>query len=90
MNPRAGSCRLRLPARRFTALGVLGLVVSLRTTSAIPTIAEDASQARGGSGPQVMATLRNLVIGVLCRAGPVNVAAALHRHARNPHLQLSR
>jgi hypothetical protein len=33
-----------------------------------------------------MATLRNLVIGVLCRAEPVNVAAALHRHARNPHL----
>ena len=31
-----------------------------------------------------MATLRNLVIGELSRAGPVNVAAALRRHARNP------
>jgi hypothetical protein len=28
-----------------------------------------------------MATLRNLVIGVLCRAGPVNVTAALRHHA---------
>jgi hypothetical protein len=40
------------------------------------TFAEDASQVRSGSGPHVMATLRNLAIGVLCRAGPVNVAAA--------------
>jgi hypothetical protein len=31
-----------------------------------------------------MACLRNLVIGVLCRAGPVNVAAALRWHARDP------
>jgi hypothetical protein len=28
-----------------------------------------------------MACLRNLVIGVLCRAGPVNLAAALRHHA---------
>jgi hypothetical protein len=31
-----------------------------------------------------MATLRNLVIGVLSRAGPVNLAAALRHHARDP------
>jgi hypothetical protein len=31
-----------------------------------------------------MATLRNLVIGVLCRTGLVNAAAALRRHARDP------
>jgi len=47
------------------------------------TFAEDASQLRSGSGPHVMATLHNLVIGVLCRTGPVNVAAALHRNARD-------
>ena len=46
--------------------------------------AEDASQVRSGSGPHIMATLRNLVIGVLCRAGPVNVAAELRHHARDP------
>jgi hypothetical protein len=28
--------------------------------------------------------LRDLVIGVLSRAGPVNVAAALRRHTRDP------
>jgi hypothetical protein len=36
-----------------------------------------------------MSSLRNLVIGVLCRTGPVNVAAALRRHARDPHRPLA-
>jgi hypothetical protein len=48
------------------------------------TFAEDGSQVRTGAGPHVMATLRNLVIGVLSRAGPVNLAAALRHHARDP------
>jgi hypothetical protein len=40
------------------------------------TYAEDASQVRTGTAPQVMmASLRNLAIGVLSRAGPVNLAA---------------
>jgi hypothetical protein len=33
------------------------------------TFAEDACKVRTGAGPNVMACLRNLVIGVLCRAG---------------------
>jgi hypothetical protein len=48
------------------------------------TFAEDASQVRTGTGPQVMACLRNLVIGVFSRAGPVNLAALLRHHARDP------
>jgi predicted transposase YbfD/YdcC len=48
------------------------------------TFAEDASQPRAGTGPQVMACLRNLAIGALSRAGPVNLAAALRHHARDP------
>ena len=48
------------------------------------TFAEDASQLRTGTGPQVMACLRNLIIGLLSRAGPVNIAAALRHHARDP------
>jgi predicted transposase YbfD/YdcC len=48
------------------------------------TFAEDSSQVRTGAGPHVMATLRNLAIGVLSRAGPVNLAAALRHHARDP------
>ena len=52
------------------------------------TFAEDASQLRSGSGPEVMACLRNLVIGALCRAGPVNLAAALRHHARDPRRPL--
>jgi predicted transposase YbfD/YdcC len=48
------------------------------------TFAEDASQVRTGAAPTVMAALRNLVVGVLGRAGPLNVAAARRRHARDP------
>jgi predicted transposase YbfD/YdcC len=48
------------------------------------TFAEDASQLRTGAGPHVMACLRNLAIGALSRAGPVNLAAALRQHARDP------
>ena len=53
------------------------------------TFAEDASQVRTGTGPQVMACLRNLVIGALSRAGPVNLAAALRHHARDPRRPLT-
>jgi predicted transposase YbfD/YdcC len=53
------------------------------------TFAEDASQVRTGAGPQVMACLRNLVIGALSRAGPVNVAVALRHHARDPYRPLA-
>lgn len=41
------------------------------------TFGEDASQVRTGSAPEVMAALRNVVIGVLRQAGATNIAAAL-------------
>jgi predicted transposase YbfD/YdcC len=44
---------------------------------------EDASQIRAGSGPQVMATLRNLAIGILKTAGHGSIAAACRHHARD-------
>jgi predicted transposase YbfD/YdcC len=53
------------------------------------TFAEDGSQVRTGAAPHVMAVLRNLVIGALSRAGPVNIAAALRRHARDPYRPLA-
>ena len=53
------------------------------------TFGEDASQVRTGTGPHVMTCLRNLVIGTLSRAGPVNLAAALRFHSRNPHRPLA-
>jgi hypothetical protein len=53
------------------------------------TFAEDTSQVRTGSAPQVMAALRNLAIGVLCPAGPLNLAAALGHHRRNPYRPLA-
>jgi predicted transposase YbfD/YdcC len=48
------------------------------------TFAEDASQARTGAGPHVMASLRNLAISVHRLAGETNIAAALRRTARRP------
>jgi hypothetical protein len=36
-----------------------------------------------------MACLRSLAIGVLCRAGPVNLPAALRHHARDPSRPLA-
>jgi predicted transposase YbfD/YdcC len=53
------------------------------------TFCEDDSRVRTGAAPHVMAIVRNLVIGVLSRAGPVNVAAALRRHARDPRRPLA-
>jgi predicted transposase YbfD/YdcC len=47
------------------------------------TYAEDASQVRTGSGPQVMATLRNLAITLFHQAGHTNIAAACRHHARD-------
>jgi hypothetical protein len=49
------------------------------------TFAEDALKVRSGTAPQVMACPgQPLAIGVLSRAGPVNLAAALCHHARDP------
>lgn len=46
---------------------------------------EDRSTVRTGSGPQVMATLRNTVIGWFRLVGVTNIAAALRHHSRDPH-----
>jgi predicted transposase YbfD/YdcC len=45
------------------------------------TFDEDRSQVRTGAAPQVMATLRNLVISLLRLAGWTNIAHALRHHA---------
>lgn len=47
------------------------------------TFAKDLSTWRADSGPQVMASLRNLVISLHRLAGATNIAAALRHHARN-------
>jgi hypothetical protein len=44
------------------------------------TMGEDASRIRKGSGPQVMAALRNATIGFLRRTGATNIAEALRRN----------
>jgi predicted transposase YbfD/YdcC len=47
------------------------------------TYDEDRSQIRTGTGPQVMAALRNAAIGALRVTGATNIAAANRHHARD-------
>ena len=47
------------------------------------TYDEDRSQIRTGTGPQVMAALRNAAIGALRIAGVTNIASANRHHARD-------
>lgn len=53
------------------------------------TMGEDASQVRAGSAPQIMAALRNAVLGLLRGAGWTNIAAALRHHAWHPQAALA-
>jgi len=45
------------------------------------SLGEDASRIRKGTGPQVMATLRNTAIGFLRATGATKIAEALRRNA---------
>lgn len=47
------------------------------------TYAEDLSQIRTDTAPQIMATLRNLTISLHRLAGATNIAATLRHHTRN-------
>jgi predicted transposase YbfD/YdcC len=53
------------------------------------TYDEDRSQIRTGTGPQVMAVIRNAAIGVLRLAGISNIAAANRHHARDANRPLA-
>jgi predicted transposase YbfD/YdcC len=48
------------------------------------TFDEDRSQVRCGNIPQVMAALRNTVLGLMRKAGETNIAAACRRFAAQP------
>ena len=49
------------------------------------TFAEDLSQIRTGSGPAVMASLRNFAVSLHRLAGATNIAAACRRVSRHPN-----
>ena len=48
------------------------------------TMQEDASQVRSGAAPQVMAALRNVVLGLLRQTGATNIAASLRHYSYKP------
>lgn len=53
------------------------------------TFREDASQVRTASRFRVMATLRNLVIGLIRQAGHTRIAATIRKIRHHPHLLLT-
>ncbi len=53
------------------------------------TFGEDASQVHAGSLPQLMAALRNTVIGLVRQTGAANLAAARRYYAANPAAALA-
>jgi predicted transposase YbfD/YdcC len=53
------------------------------------TFAEDLSQIRTNTAPQVMATLKNLAISLLRINRETNIAKALRHYAANPCMILS-
>jgi predicted transposase YbfD/YdcC len=50
------------------------------------TFREDASQIKTGSRPRIMATLRNLAVGLIRQAGHNKIAATIRRIKHDPHL----
>lgn len=53
------------------------------------TFTEDHSQVRTGTGPRVMASLRNFVLSLYRLAGDTNIAQATRRTARDPRRALA-
>lgn len=52
------------------------------------TFGEDLCRVRSGAAPQILAAVRNAIISLLNATGVCNKAAALRRHAAQPHLAL--
>jgi predicted transposase YbfD/YdcC len=50
------------------------------------TFREDSSKVRTDSRPRIMATLRNLVIGLIRQAGHTRIAATIRKIKNDPHL----
>lgn len=53
------------------------------------TFREDASRITTGSRPRIMATLRNLAIGLIRQTGHTKIAATIRRLKHHPHLILA-
>ena len=75
----------------FARVAPINLLVSLRSAHWVRDVTydEDRSQIRTGTGPQVMAALRNAAIGALRTAGITNIAAANRHHARDSNRPLA-
>jgi predicted transposase YbfD/YdcC len=84
-----------LPPERADAVRLLGLVRGhwhIENQShwvRDVTFDEDRSQVRCGNLPQVLAALRNTVIGLMRQAGHTNIAATCRRFAAQPALALA-
>jgi hypothetical protein len=65
------------------------MIILVRRRVRDVTFHENASPVRTGSRPRVMATLRNLVIGLIRQAGHTKIAATIRKIRNDPHLLLT-
>ena len=80
---------MRLRRVLLAAIIALGAMVAalahqVNLSTARVTLGEDRSLLRRGNGPQVLASLNDLVVGVLLREGHTNHAAARRLYAAFP------
>ena len=83
--PDAGACGCRPVAARLLDIwrGHWGIENRLHWVRDV-VFGEDQSQVRTGSAPQLLAALRNLVIGMLRLGGVRNISAALRHYSWKP------
>jgi hypothetical protein len=65
------------------------MIILVRRRVRDVTLREDASQVRTASRFRVMATLRNVVIGLIRQAGHTKIAATIRKVRNDPHLLLT-
>ncbi|AKH86916.1 hypothetical protein AA958_19825 [Streptomyces sp. CNQ-509] len=82
-DPRRVRGRRYRPARLATLIRGHWSVEALHHLRDV-TFAEDSSRIRTGAAPRVMATLRNLTIGLIRQAGWANIAAAADHYRSRP------
>ena len=78
----------QIPPASSPSIALTGPLKTLSNWVRDVTFDEDRSQVRKLSGPQVMASLRNLTISLLRMAGAENIAQALRSCAWNKNLPL--
>ncbi len=77
-------CHPTLPPGRITHSQLAALIRGHWSIEALHHIREDTSRVRTGTAPRIMASLRNLAIGLARLIGWTNIAAATDHYRSHP------